>query len=385
MANTLTGLIPTIYAALDVVSREMIGFIPNVQRDATAESGAVGQTVTSPVTPANALEDITPGADPAESGDQTIGSVDVQITKSKAYPIRWSGEEQLAVTANGTVNTILRDQFTQGFRTLANAVEADLAALYVHAARAAGSAGTTPFATADNHTDFAEANRVLDEAGAPQGDRVMIVGSAARAKLEGVQSSLFKVNEAGDQGALLRDRQMRMLHSFTLGFSAGIKSHTPGTATGYLVNTGTPYAAGDTEIAVDTGSGTHLAGDIITFAGDDTQYVVGTDATGTGAKTLSLNGTGLDAALLDGTEVTTAGAYTANLFFTRNAMLLAARQPAMPEGGDAADDMMTVTDPLSGLTFQVAMYRQYRRVKYEIGLAWGAAMVKQEHAGILLG
>lgn len=385
MANTLTGLIPTIYAALDVVSREMIGFIPNVQRDATAESGAVGQTVTSPVTPANALEDITPGADPAESGDQTIGSVDVKITKSKAYPIRWSGEEQLAVTANGTVNTILRDQFTQGFRTLANAVEADLAALYVHAARAVGSAGTTPFATADNHTDFAEANRVLDEAGAPQGDRVMIVGSAARAKLEGVQSSLFKVNEAGDQGALLRDRQMRMLHSFTLGFSAGIKRHTPGTATGYLVNTGSPYAAGATEIAVDTGSGPHLAGDILTFAGDDTRYVVGTDATGTGAKTLSLNGTGLDGALLDGTEVTTAGAYTANLFFTRNAMLLAARQPAMPEGGDAADDMMTVTDPLSGLTFQVAMYRQYRRVKYEIGLAWGAAMVKQEHAGILLG
>ena len=226
---------------------------------------------------------------------------------------------------------------------------------------------------------------MLDEAGAPQGDRVLIVGSAARAKLEGVQSSLFKVNEAGDQGALLRDRQMRMLHSFTLGFSAGIKRHTPGTATGYLVNTGTPYGAGATEIAVDTGSGPHLAGDILTFAGDDTQYVVGADATGTGAKTLSLNGTGLDGALLDGTEVTTAGAYTANLFFTRNAMLLAARQPAMPEGGDAADDMMTVTDPLSGLTFQVAMYRQYRRVKYEIGLAWGAAMVKEEHAGILLG
>ena len=129
MANTLTGLIPTIETDTDVVSSEMIGFIPNVQRDATAESGAVGQTVTSPVTPANALEDITPGADPAESGDQTIGSVDVKITKSKAYPIRWSGEEQLAVTANGTVNTILRDQFTQGFRTLANAVEADLAAL----------------------------------------------------------------------------------------------------------------------------------------------------------------------------------------------------------------------------------------------------------------
>lgn len=380
MANTLTGLIPTITNSLDVVSRELIGFIPNVQRDATAQSGAVGQTVRSPVVPAASLEDITPGANPADSGDQTIGFTDLSITKSKAYPIRWTGEEQLSLTKDGVINVVLRDQFAQGFRTLANAVEADLGALYAGASRAYGTAGTTPFATADDMTDLAEMNRVLDENGAPQSGRVMVVGSAARAKLEGKQSQLFKVNESGDAGAMLRNRQMRMLHGFVMGTSAGIASHTKGTGASWLVN-GT-LAVGDTTITADGGTGTILAGDVITIAGDANKYVV-TAALGGGSLTIAAPG--LRVAPADNAAITVGNSYTGNMAFSQNAALLAARTPAMPEGGDEATDVTTVQDPISGLVFQVAMYKEYRRVKYEIGLAWGVKMVKPEHAALLLG
>src|SRR5689334_21059553 len=65
-ANTLTGLIPTMYNALDIVSREMVGYIPAVTLDAQMARAAVNQTVTSPVAPASSATDITPGVTPPD-------------------------------------------------------------------------------------------------------------------------------------------------------------------------------------------------------------------------------------------------------------------------------------------------------------------------------
>jgi hypothetical protein len=387
VGNTLTGLIPYIYAGLDVVSRELIGFIPNVTRDAKAESGAVNQVVRSPVVPPISTENITAGATPADSGDQTIGYVDVSITKSKVAPIRWTGEEQLSIAKDGTLNVVQVNQFAQAFRVLANEVEADLAALYIKASRAYGTAGTTPFATAGDMTDLAEINRILDDNGAPASGRKLILGSAARAKLEGKHSELFKVNESGDAGALLRQRQMRQLMGFTMGYSAGVKAHTAGGMTGFDINNGAGYAVGDTTLTFDGGTVNTTgakAGDVVTLAGDANKYIIGVGSTAT-AGDITLNKPGLRVAAADATEMTIGGSYTANMAFVDSAIVLAARVPAMPQGGDDADDVMLITDPVSGITFQVAIYRQYRRVKVEVGLAWGVAGVKSEHTALLIG
>lgn len=389
MSNTLTGLIPTIYTALDVVSREQIGFIPNVSRDAKASSGAVNQTVRSPVVPAITAEDITPGATPADSGDATIGYADVTITKSRAAPIRWTGEEQLSVSQFGQYNTILAGQFEQAFRVLANEVESDLALMAkTRASRAYGTAGTTPFATAGDLSDMSQVNRILDDNGAPASGRVMILNSAARANLEGKHSELFKVNESGDAGALLRQRMMRQLQGFTMGFSAGLVQHVKGAASGQLINNASNEAVGQTTLTLDTitvNTTGIKAGDIITHASDSSnKYVVNTGLTATSGD-IVIGNPGLKIAAADNDAVSIGNSYTPNIAFTPNAFVLATRVPAMPEGGDNAEDVMLVTDPISGLVFQVAMYRQYRRVKIEVGLAWGVAGVKSEHAAILLG
>jgi hypothetical protein len=383
MANTLTAVLPSLYAGLDVVSRELIGMIPAVQRNTTLERAAVGATVTVPVVPPATGGNVTPGSVPPDDGDVVIGNKQVVISKSKYSPVRWNGEEQLTIGPTGMYNQILADQFAQAMRWLANQIEVDLALAAVNAAsRAYGTAGTPPFGTAGDLTDFAGINKILDENGAPQANRRLIIGSAARFNLEGKQSVLFKANEAATD-ELLRRRLLTMVMGFGLGFSAQMPFHTKGGGTGYLINQAGGEAVGQTTVTVDTGSGTIVAGDVVTVAGDSNNYVVGTGIAAPGD--LVLNNPGLLKLAADNAAMTVGNSYTGNVAFTPNAMVLAARAPALPNGGDSADDRTFVTDPVSGLSFEVSLYREYRRVRYEVAMAWGTGVVKSEHIATLMG
>lgn len=382
MANTLTGLIPTLYEALNIVSREMTGFINAVNRDSNVERAALNETVRVPIVGGGQLEDATPAASSPNSGDQTVGYTDLAITKSKVYPIKWNGEEQKAVGQTGTYNKILADQFAEGIRTIVNAVEDDVAvAGKIGASRAVGTAGTTPFGTANDLTDFANVLQILEENGAPQSDLQIALNSNSMTNLRGKQSVLFKVNEAGSSD-MLRDGMTDRIQKMALRYSAGLKLHTKGTGTGYLLNNGAGFAAGSTALAVDTGTGTILQGDIVTLPGDTNKYVVGTALAG---GNLSVNKPGLLLAQADNGAVTVGNNYRPNIAFARSAIILATRFPAVPEGGDAADDSFELVDPVTGLAFEVRVYKQYRQVRYEIGLAWGQGVVKPEHVALLLG
>lgn len=381
MANILTGIIPTLYEALNTVSREMVGFIPAVRRDSNAERAAVGQLVRVPLGEAGDLEDIVPGANPANSGDTTVGYTDIEITKSKAAPVRWNGEEERAVGTTGVYNRVLADQFTDAMRKLVNAVEIDLSiAANKGASRGYGDATKAPFGTAGDLSDFAGVAQILDTNGAPVVDRQLVLGASAMANLRGKQSVLFKVNEAGTSD-MLRNGMTDRVQNFALRYSGGIAQHVKGTGAAYVADGAA--AVGATGVTLKTGTGTVLAGDIVTFNGDTNKYVVGAGVAAAGL--IALNKPGLLAALADADAMTIGDSFIPNAAFDRGAIVLAARAPAVPTGGDSADDSMTITDPVTGMTFEVRVYRQYRQVKFEVCLAWGCAVVKPEHVALLIG
>lgn len=382
-SNTLTDLIPDMYRALDIVSREVTGFIRAVNRNSNAEAAAVNQTVRVPVTRAHTSTTITPAVTPPDTGDTTVDNVSITLTKQEAVWVRFDGEEEMGLQNAGNFDNILQSRLAQGMRELVNQIEADLAALYVNASRAAGTAGTTPFGTKEDLTDLAAVLRILEENGAPQSDLHCVLGHAAMQNIRGKQTSLFKVNEAGSD-ELLRSGSIGMLQNFAMHHSHQIKSHTAGTGSGFLVNDGTDLAVGDTTIAADTGTGTILSGDVVTLAGDATasKYVVGTALSG---GSFAINKPGIQEAVVDNAAITVGASHVANMAFHRDALVLAMRPPATPSRGDLARDTTTITDPNSGLVFSVSDYPQYKQAGLELGVVWGTAAIKPEHIALLLG
>ncbi len=383
-ANTLTALLPVIYQALDVVSRELVGFIPSATRAPGAERVAVGQSITYPVAPPMSAYDVAPAMAIPEPPDVTPEIGTMQITKSRAVPFGFTGEEQRLLNSGAGYLSVQGQWIAQALRTLVNEIEADIAAeAAANASRAFGTAGTTPFAT--NLSEIALLRKILDDNGAPPSDRSLIINTSAGAALRTL-SQLSKVNESGTTMTL---RQGELLDIFNLSVkeSGQAVNFLKGTGAGATTNAA-GYAVGERVITLAAaGTGTIKAGDVITFAGDANKYVVASgDASVADGGTITLSAPGLRVAIpAAATAITLSANYAANVAFSQSALHVAMRPPAAPVEGDQASDRLIVTDPRSGVAFEFSVWPGYRKVRLEVALAWGVKATKREHIALLLG
>lgn len=375
MPNVLDDLANDIYKAADEVGRELVGFIPSstINGDGS-ERAAKGDDVRSAFTQPAVSVDVSPSMTIPEGTDQTVDNKTATISKSKAVQIPWTGEDVKHVNNGAGFETIYGDQLKQAFRTLTNEMEADLGIeAYQNASRAVGTAGTTPFAS--NFDLVAQARKILVDNGCPTSDRnlTLVMDTAAGANLRNL-AQLQKANEAGND-QLLRQGTLLDLQGMMIKESGQTAIHTAGSIVANVTVTGA-NAVGATSIGVTTdGTGvvSLLAGDVISFAGDDNRYVVAEDASvGTGSTgTIVINEVGLRQATTGGEAITAESSYTGNVAFHRSALELIARPPAVPNGGDQAVDAMIVQDPWSGLPFEVRVYKGYKKAMFEVAMAWG--------------
>lgn len=380
MANVLTNLAADIYTAADRVGRELVGFIPSVTVNAGSERVAKDGTVRSAFTRAQTVNtSFSPAMTIPEGTDQTVDNKTMTIDSFASIQIPYTGEDIKALNNGAGYETVYGDQIQQAFRSISNKIEQSIwLAGYKASSRAYGTAGTTPFAS--NFNELAQLRRILEDNSLPFDNQISVVMSTAAAANLRSLAQLQKANEGGGQ-ELLRQGTMLDLLGFMLKSSGQIGTHTKGTGTSYQTNSAS-LVAGNTAIAADTGSGTILAGDIITFAADSNNKFAVNSALSGGS--FSIGTPGLRSAIADDNAITVGNNYTPNLAFHRSAIEIAVRPPATPPM-EAAMDKMIVQDPWSGLSFEIAAYGGYMKGMIEVRCLYGVKVWKPDFVATLIG
>lgn len=374
MANTLTELQPVLFSAAQNVSSEPFGMVDAINTNFADQGVAKGDKVKVPVAPSRAASDFTPANIASAGEDATADDVEVEITKSRKVSWHLTGEQQRSLDNGAASSEWIRQLVEQGMRTLRNEAEVDAAtAVYTGASRAVGTAGTNPFASA--LTPLADAKKILRDNGAPMGDLQFVMDTTS-------ETNLLKLNliTQADQAGSDAERRAGIVgrqYGFAMRQSAGLDTHTKGTGTSYQLSAA--GAVGDTSISVDTGSGTLIAGDIVTFAGTSTKYVANSALSG---GSFTIGRPGLLAAEADNDAVTIGNDYTPNVAFDRNAVVGIMRPPLMP--ANPTQQAMLISDGM-GMTYLMLDIAQYGQRTWEIHLAWGFKAVQSEHIAILLG
>lgn len=343
MANTLTAIQPLLFSAARAVPRELTGIVGHVNRDFNDKGVAKGDTVTVSVAPVATVSSYSEAQTFTAGTDRTASSATLTLNQSKVSSFNLTAEQERSLGNGGTADDFLAQTLQQHFRAHVNAMESYVwTVARAAASRATGTPGTDPFAT--DQKPLADALKILLDNGAGNMELGAIISTTAGANLRKV-SNLFKVNEAGD--TMVKTGVLGNLYGFDIRESAAVTTVTKGTGSGYLVNNGAGYAVGATSIAVDTGTGTILAGDVITFAADTTnKYVVKTALTG---GVVVLQEPGLLVAIPDNNAITVANTATGNLCLRKDAVVLVARPGLQPAGGGI--EQMTIADPQTGLSF----------------------------------
>jgi len=376
MANIFTALQPVLYSAAQDVANEPFGVINAISASFDDKGVALGDSVKVPVAPSRTPGDYVPAMTTTAGDDATASTVDVSITANKFVSWNMTGEQTRSLENGSTDGEWIRQMIAQGMRSLRNQAEgACAAAIKQGASRAIGTAGTNPFASDIN--SIADVRKVLQDNGAPMADLQLCIDSTAgtAARKLGIIQQAYQAGTDAERrsGDLLRQ------FGFAIRESAGVSLHTKGTGASYATSGST--AVGVTDIALVTGTGTVLAGDVVTFAADSAnKYVIRNGVTAAG--TISLGRPGARVTIATANAMTIGGNYTPNLAFERSAVVGIMRPPVLPP-----NPLMqtTLISDANGMTYLLVAIAGDGMTTWRLHLAYGFKVVQEAHVAILIG
>ena len=182
----------------------------------------------------------------------------------------------------------------------------------------------------DTLTDIAAIDKKLNDLKCPVAGRIAIVNSQAKSDILSNVTEFTRADYRGDDGDALRTAGMGEFMGMQWYMDQNVASITSAMS-GWLVNSAS-VAIGDSSVVIDTGSGTPVAGDLFTVAGDTQQYTVVSYAT----STITFSPTA-KVAWADSAAITAIATHASNLAGDRRGLSLAIVPLELPAGSSDAE------------------------------------------------
>lgn len=375
MANTLTPFIPQIMAQTLLGLREELPMLTNqlVSIDYGDEAAEIGSTISIPMVSALQATDVVPSNTPPAAVDVTSSYVEIKFDYWKEVAVTFT-DRDYAQLRQGTMADCLRNAYI----ALGQVVHDSILSTYKEFYGFVGTAGTTPF-TGATMADAVSCMTQLTVQKAPQQGRYAILGPVAYGQAAMVPA--FHNNQYSPASDYIKTGLLGRQLNIEWRQSQSVPYHTKGTGTLYQTNG--VHAAGSTNIALDTGTGTLVVGDIITFSTHTQSYTVTAGISAPGTISIS---PALRVGLADNVVITVVNSHTVNLVACKPAIAFVSR----PQKKSIVENAMIETrtdlgEGGTGLSLHFEVSRQHYQDRASLSLMWGVKVVRPEFGVRLLG
>lgn len=367
--------------AVDVIRTETI--LPALVNHATLGDRSVGASrggITEVIVPPEfSTRNVVPApTPPASSGAPNPSTVqvplnywketDMQLTTAHAAQMENAGADVPMFIAN-MASPIVED--------ITNSLMAQYPGIYA----AAGVAGTTPFASDPSVAQTAK--KLLSKNKCPKMMRKLVLNTDAYSNATALDQ--FRSADRSGSNMTLLEGEIGRGIGFDWHEDVGIDdtSHVNanGDPSGWLVNQA-DHAAGDTTVAIDTGSNEPVAGDLFSVAGDDrTYYRVVSYAAGT-----LTYAPAADEAWADNAAITFVAEHTlAGLAFNPFAFAFDSRPEAELQISGVKQNFLTWVDEMTGVVLRLEIREGYHCMLVYLSCLWGSVLVDPRLACRILG
>lgn len=374
MANDPSVYIPKLIAKTLPVLRENAQTARLVNTGYSLSPQEKGSSVTIPKSVAITAGNATPSNTPPAVTDVTPTSVSITLDQWKDADFHLTDQEITRIQAD---DDFIPMQLAECVKALVNTIDAAILGQYVDVYEYAGTAGTTPFAS--NVTAWTTGARARLNANlAPLSQRAVMLDVDAEANAIGLQA--FQDQSWRGDGAGILEAQIGRKLGADWFMNQNIPTHTAGTLTGSPLINNASVSVGDTTVDMDAGSltGTIVAGDVFTVAGDTQHYVVTAGQTASGnALTAVAFSPAAKVAWADNAAVTFVADHVVNLAFNRDAFGLAFAPLPIEDGNP---NMAYISDPVTGISLRLEKVREWKQTVFNLDVLYGVECIRPELA-----